>query len=175
MAALMYYDGDSHALARDLARQLSHQTRREHAEEVQHQHQHHYYDRDRDCGRPRRHPTQYIVNDGRMTVDQRTLQHSNAVIYNGPHSSLRLVSSGRAAAAPARDRDRDTDHSRDWSTATPHTCHGCLRRRPLYWTEYCYDCAAAPLSRRLGSVTYRHDFQWRHLTTAPERRLVGWR
>ncbi len=56
-----------HGLAHDLARQLSHETRHS------------------------AHPTQYIVNRGKMTMDDRSFRHSNAFIYNTPGSSLRIV------------------------------------------------------------------------------------
>ncbi|OTA55090.1 hypothetical protein K449DRAFT_469069 [Hypoxylon sp. EC38] len=59
-----YYYDNHHWNNHDLTRQLAHRLSRE--------------------SRYTGHPTQYIVNEGRMTVDNKVLRHSNAVIYNAP-------------------------------------------------------------------------------------------
>ncbi|KAI0165225.1 hypothetical protein GGR52DRAFT_575317 [Hypoxylon sp. FL1284] len=146
------------------------------------------------------HPTQCIVNEGRMIVDDRTFKHSNAIIYNAPGSTLRLYSpesrpknpftavertppppppppAPAAALAPRPQNYLPPAPTSPWWWAPQapelHTCRNCLQRRQLYYKGYCYSCAALRFnpSRQL---------EWRappdrRVSFAPETRLAKWR
>ncbi|KAI2635639.1 hypothetical protein GGS26DRAFT_507460 [Hypomontagnella submonticulosa] len=136
---------ENHDLARNLAHRLSRETRH---------------------GGP---PTQYIVNEGKMIVDQRTLRHSNAIIYNAPGSTLRFAPS---KPVPARKSKHDSyytsgSYGPTTTTAPPlHMCRGCGQRE-TYYGGFCHDCTSLWYSQR--------DRDNRYLTRASDRNLVGWR
>ncbi|KAI0009622.1 hypothetical protein F4779DRAFT_361736 [Xylariaceae sp. FL0662B] len=110
------------------------------------------------------HPTQYIVNDGRMIIDEKALHYSNAVIYNAPGSTMWLkptsLSSVRTPYVPYH------------SPGMPpiRTCRGCFQQRELYFGNYCRDCTSA----RLAPPTERY-YSDRKPLYMPERRSLGWR
>ncbi|KAL7619554.1 hypothetical protein AAE478_010094 [Parahypoxylon ruwenzoriense] len=125
-------------------------------------------------------PTQYIINDGSMTVHERALRHSNAVIYNAPGSSLQLVSSPPKPTSTDKHHNHHTYHAppgyyserattRTITSPPIQTCHGCLEQREMYSGGYCYDCSSGRLERRLK------DRQGRHTPPEPEKKLLGWR
>ncbi|KAI1139202.1 hypothetical protein F5Y05DRAFT_381117 [Hypoxylon sp. FL0543] len=148
----MPYYYDDHHDNHDLTRQLAHHLSRE--------------------SRYTGHPTQYIVNEGRMFVDRKTLQHSNAVIYNAPGSSLR-VSPSRSTSTT---RTRSTSYYAPKSSWSPsiHTCRGCLERREIYFEGYCHDCNSLRLVSSPRESYRLRDRDYRYLARAPERRMVGW-
>ncbi|KAI1171871.1 hypothetical protein F4777DRAFT_30911 [Nemania sp. FL0916] len=109
-------------------------------------------------------PTQYIINEGKLTVDAQTFENfnhssghkSNTIIYNSPGSELRI------------DNRRD-DRSHYYSE-----CRGCFRRSDRSYGEYCSDCTAL----RLVDSPRRHEFVTyddRRLLEYPSRRAIGWR
>ncbi|KAI0382535.1 hypothetical protein F5Y04DRAFT_252873 [Hypomontagnella monticulosa] len=115
------------------------------------------------------HPTQYIVNEGRMVVDQRTLRHHNAVIYNAPGSTLRFAQS----STPARKSKYDSYHTSGsyWPTTTTtapplHMCRGCGQRE-TYYGGFCHDCTSLWYSQR--------DRDNRYLARASDRKYLEWR
>ncbi|KAI1397976.1 hypothetical protein F4819DRAFT_470269 [Hypoxylon fuscum] len=124
------------------------------------------------------HPTQYIVNEGKMIVDQRTLRHTNAIIYNAPGSTMRLVPSKPVPKAK-HNSFYYPPTSPWWDTTTSiHTCRGCLQRRELYSGAggYCRDCTALRLGPPYQAERYRLQGRndW-HPAYMPERRQLGWR
>ncbi|OTA83393.1 hypothetical protein M434DRAFT_400687 [Hypoxylon sp. CO27-5] len=147
-----YYYDNHHWNNHDLTRQLAHRLSRE--------------------SRYTGHPTQYIVNEGRMTVDNKVLRHSNAVIYNAPGSSLRLSPSRQTSTMRSRSTSYYVPDS-SWSSSI-HTCRGCHERREIYFGGYCHDCNSMRLvsSPRESYRQRYHDY--RYLAPAPERRSLGW-
>ncbi|KAI4859191.1 hypothetical protein F4820DRAFT_440596 [Hypoxylon rubiginosum] len=121
------------------------------------------------------HPTQYIVNEGKMIVDERTLKHTNAIIYNAPGSTLRLSSPKPNPFAPAVHHHNSylyPQASSSWSsTGLPiQTCRNCLQRREIYYKGYCHNCASLRLN-----ATYQRIRDDRRVAFAPDRRMVAWR
>ncbi|KAI1377908.1 hypothetical protein F4677DRAFT_29918 [Hypoxylon crocopeplum] len=120
-------------------------------------------------------PSQYIVNEGRMRIDERTLRHSNAIIYNAPGSSLRISPSMTVSSAKTKHSTYYAQPSTWWTSGTSaHTCHGCYKWRELYYGDYCHECSSI---RQVAAAKDRHrlrDRDDRYLTYTPERRLLGW-
>ncbi|KAI2603738.1 hypothetical protein GGR54DRAFT_455895 [Hypoxylon sp. NC1633] len=138
-------------------------------------------------------PMQYIVNAGRMTIDERTLRRTSTIIYNAPGSSLRITPSAKASISATVQRNPNPNpnphhhHSpaQWWTTAAAaapvatHTCRGCYERRELYYGGYCHECAALRAVYPREAIAHAHahrrrDRDDRHLTHAPERRLLAW-
>ncbi|KAI1207597.1 uncharacterized protein F4807DRAFT_433900 [Annulohypoxylon truncatum] len=121
------------------------------------------------------HATQYIVNEGRMVVDQKTLRHSNAVIYNAPGSTLRLVPSMRAPYSSTSHTTHYVPESPWWTTSSSiRRCHGCYEHREIYYGNYCHKCTSI---QRVSPPRERHqleDYRYRHVPRVPERKRVGW-
>ncbi|KAI1439935.1 hypothetical protein F5Y02DRAFT_404373 [Annulohypoxylon stygium] len=123
------------------------------------------------------HATQYIVNEGRMIVDQKTLRHSNAVIYNAPGSTLRFVPSTHTYHS-VTSHSSHYEPEPHWSSTSLwiRQCRGCCKYREIYYGNYCHECTS------IQRVTLPHrernllaDCEYRHLPPAPERKRVGWR
>jgi hypothetical protein len=108
-------------------------------------------------------PTQYIVNDGTLVIDDKSLRHTNSVIYNRPGSTLIVQPGGSrytplpncSCNPPCRWRCTASTTTTCWTT-TVHTCRGCSEKRQL-WGGYCRYCIDARTIRyrepRL--ITYR--------------------
>ncbi|CAJ2509089.1 Uu.00g141150.m01.CDS01 [Anthostomella pinea] len=114
-------------------------------------------------------PTRYIVNDGQLFVDEKSLRHSNTVIYNSPGSTMWLTPSSRHHSTSAHNPHHHSTSSSAWvaTTTQPATmvCLGCHEHRVAYYGSYCRDCTAA----RLAPVPERRQLDY------PERRAIGWR
>lgn len=145
-----YYDDHhwNHELTRNLAHRLSRESRHN------------------------GHPTQYIVNEGRMTVDHKVLRHSNAVIYNAPGSSLRLSPSRQTSSMRTRSTSYYAPES-SWSSSI-HTCRGCRERREIYFGGYCHDCNSMRLVSSPREIYGQRYRDYRYLPPAPERRSLAW-
>ncbi|GAW24036.1 hypothetical protein EKO27_g9310 [Xylaria grammica] len=130
-----------------------------------HHHDHYYrdgYELALDIKRDLRHshrPTRYIVNHGKLIVDDRSFEdrdrssssHSNTLIYNAPGSTMWI--------------ENKSSHSAE--------CRRCYRRRDRLYGGYCSDC----VSLRLDTPRH-HDVvvkDHRRLLELPERRAIGWR
>jgi hypothetical protein len=125
----------------------------------------------RDTRRDKHHPTQYIVNDGTMTVNGEWLRNKSSVIYNSPGSTMYLQS-GTTSYRPSSDSSepyRYYSSRRTYGTSLHH-CRGCNWRRELTG-GYCRDCIAVKLRPRVVEVV-RDD---RVLLGSPERRLIEYR
>ncbi|KAI1195375.1 hypothetical protein F5X97DRAFT_246787 [Nemania serpens] len=108
-------------------------------------------------------PTRYIINEGKLVIDERTLEDrdrsgsgssSNTIIYNAPGATMRIE----------QHRENRSHHSE---------CRGCLRRSERYYDGYCSEC----VTRRLGS-SRRHDVvavHDRRFLEYPERKAIQWR
>ncbi|KAI1770239.1 hypothetical protein F4818DRAFT_433886 [Hypoxylon cercidicola] len=126
------------------------------------------------------HPTQYIVNEGKMIVDEQTLKHSNAIIYNAPEATLRLSSKSKPNPfTPQEHHQYGSYHyppASSWWAPTSlsvHTCRNCLQRREIYHAGYCHNCAAYRLV--LPYQTDRRVRDDRRVTFASDRRQLKWR
>ncbi|KAI1464920.1 uncharacterized protein F4812DRAFT_440958 [Daldinia caldariorum] len=122
-------------------------------------------------------PTQYIVNEGKMTVYERSLKQSNAIIYNAPGSTLRFVPSRSPTNAKAK-HDSNRPPESYWRTTAPpiYMCHGC-RRRQIYYGAYCHDCTALRSTGALKKKNKQQTKEHRHdlrLTWAPDDKLIEW-
>ncbi|KAI0454635.1 hypothetical protein F5B21DRAFT_229287 [Xylaria acuta] len=118
-------------------------------------------------GRDLRHshrPTKYIINEGKLVMDERTFEgrhqssstnhnKSNTVIYNAPGSTMYI------------ERRKDKSHYPE--------CRGCFRRRERCYDGYCSECISFRLDRprRHESVTVSD----RRYLEYPERRIIQWR
>ncbi|KAI0849461.1 hypothetical protein F5Y00DRAFT_235739 [Daldinia vernicosa] len=122
-------------------------------------------------------PTQYIVNEGKMTIHERSLQQSNAIIYNAPGSTLRFIPSKSASSAKAKHGPHHAPESYRRTTAPPmYMCHGC-RRRQIYFGDYCHDCTAmrsTTVPKRRDTYREKERRQDLHLTWAPDSKLIEW-
>ncbi|KAI2471614.1 hypothetical protein F4781DRAFT_386809, partial [Annulohypoxylon bovei var. microspora] len=152
----MAYYYDDHYWNHDLTRNLAHRLSRE--------------------SRHSGHTTQYIVNEGRMVVNEKTLRHSNAVIYNAPGSSLRFAPSRHTSYSSIRHSSHYAPESSSWTTSpSTSVCRGCYEHRELYYGNYCHKCTSI---RQVSwpNESYRlRDREYRYITRAPERKLVTWR
>lgn len=107
-------------------------------------------------------PTQYIINEGKLVIDERSLEdrdrssssRSNTVIYNAPGSTMWIEK-----------RRDDRSHYSE--------CRGCFRRSHRYYDGYCSECVTlrADLPRRHKIITASD----RRLLEYPERRAIQWR
>ncbi|KAI0520694.1 hypothetical protein F5B22DRAFT_47664 [Xylaria bambusicola] len=114
----------------------------------------------RDLRRSHR-PLRYIVNEGKLIIDERSLEdrhrssgnRSNTVIYNSPGSTMWI------------------EH-RDSESRTVE-CRGCFRRRERCYGGYCSECVYLRLDapRRHEVITLD---KWR-LLDYPERRAIAYR
>ncbi|KAI0399967.1 hypothetical protein F4802DRAFT_527324 [Xylaria palmicola] len=114
-------------------------------------------------------PTRYIVNEGKLIIDERSLEardhhhhrdhyrssssRANTVIYNAPGSTMWI----------------ESQHDKNLRTE----CRGCYRRRERLYDGYCADC----VSLRIDTPR-RHEvvnFSDRRLLDYPSRRAIGWR
>ncbi|KAK5624811.1 hypothetical protein RRF57_000527 [Xylaria bambusicola] len=114
----------------------------------------------RDLRRSHR-PLRYIVNEGKLIIDERSLDgrhrsgsnRSNTVIYNSPGSTMWIEN---------RDNELRTVE-----------CRGCFRRRERCYSGYCSDCVYLRLD-----APHRHEVitvdNWR-LLDYPERRAIAYR
>lgn len=95
------------------------------------------------------HPTQYIVNDGTLIIDDKSLRNTNSVIYNRPGSTL-VVQTAKGTHGTHQTLSYCTcnppcryycasSHS-SWTTNV-HTCSGCSQKRQLLggYCRYCID------------------------------------
>lgn len=131
-----------------------------------HHYPHSHYDVAERLVRENRHshrPTRYIVNDGNLILDEKTIRHGNTVIYNSRGSAMWLNPSGRHAAPPAPIVYQPYHSSWAYGVASP-SCRGCYERRELHSSGYCRDCHSIRY--------YRSD---RRLLGTPERRQLTWR
>ncbi|OTB02011.1 hypothetical protein M426DRAFT_323083 [Hypoxylon sp. CI-4A] len=151
-----HYYYDDHKWDRDLSRDLAHRFSRD--------------------VRTASHPTQYIVNEGKMIVDDQTLRHSNAVIYNAPGSTLRFAPSKPTPSKKVRFNSHLAPEHSKLATAPPiYTCRGCFERRELYYRGYCHDCTSMRLVSAPKETFKLRDRQDRQIERVPDRKLVGWR
>ncbi|OTB12275.1 hypothetical protein K445DRAFT_25847 [Daldinia sp. EC12] len=122
-------------------------------------------------------PTQYIVNEGKMIVHERSLKQSNAIIYNAPGSTLRFVPSKSATSAKPKHNSNHPPESYWRTTAPPiYMCHGC-RRRQIYYGDYCHDCTAlrsTAAAKKKNKQQEKERRQELHLTWAPDDKLIEW-
>ncbi|KAI1419497.1 hypothetical protein F5Y12DRAFT_789017 [Xylaria sp. FL1777] len=118
-------------------------------------------------GRDLRHshrPTRYIVNEGKLVIDERSFEdryrsssssssRSNTVIYNAPGSTMWIENRSNGSRIAE--------------------CRGCFRRRERYYGGYCSECASLrwDTPRRPEIITVDD----RRLLDYPEMRAIGWR
>ncbi|KAI1757692.1 hypothetical protein F4782DRAFT_139034 [Xylaria castorea] len=131
-------------------------------------HDHHHkdgYELTRQLGRDLRHdshrPTRYIVNQGKLVLDERAFedrhQSSNkktdTVIYNAPGSTMYI------------ERQKDKSHYPE--------CRSCFRRRERCYDGYCSECISFRLDRprRHETITVSD----RRFLGYPERKMLQWR
>ncbi|KAM0811688.1 hypothetical protein AB5N19_12044 [Seiridium cardinale] len=108
--------------------------------------------------------TQYIVNDGTLIIDDKSLRNNSSVIYNRPGSTMWVQ--------PTTESHRSTSASDPYRRShSLHTCRGCSWRRELSG-GYCRDCIDAKLSRPRIVEVVRSD---RRVLGGPERRLIEYR
>lgn len=108
-------------------------------------------------------PTQYIINEGKLVVNERTLEcrdrdtnsRPNTIIYNAPGSTMYVE----------KPRDEKSHHRSE--------CRACFRVRDRCYGGYCSDCLTVRLDtpRRREVITV-HD---RRLLEYPEKRTIQWR
>ncbi|KAI8947531.1 hypothetical protein F4801DRAFT_507353 [Xylaria longipes] len=109
-------------------------------------------------------PTRYIINEGKLVIDERTLEDrhsssssssskSNTVIYNAPGSTMYI------------ERRKDKSHYPE--------CRGCFRRRERCYDGYCSECISLRLDkpRRHETITMND----RRYLEYPERKAIQWR
>ena len=77
-------------------------------------------------------PTQYIVNNGHLVVDDRSARHSDAVIYNARGSTMWLK--------PTSNDYSPIIYEPHYSYRSRSSCRGCYERRGTYSAGYCRDC-----------------------------------
>ncbi|KAI1455136.1 hypothetical protein F4805DRAFT_460068 [Annulohypoxylon moriforme] len=123
------------------------------------------------------HPTQYIVNDGRMTIERGALRNSNAVIYNSTNSDLRLIPSRHSSSySYTRSTSHYSPERHHWSSSsTYHRCRGCGEYREIYYGSYCHECTS--IKRVTSSPRERYlldDYEYRYIPRVPEKRRVSW-
>jgi hypothetical protein len=118
-------------------------------------------------GRDLRHshrPTRYIINEGKLVIDERTLDYrdgsnssrSNTIIYNAPGSTMWV----------------EKQH-RDEKSHQKSGCRACFRTHDRRYGGYCSDCLTLRLDtpRRREVITV-HD---RRSVEYPERKALQWR
>lgn len=105
-------------------------------------------------------PTNYIVNDGHLIVDERSTKHNNTVIYNARGSTMWVNPASRHA--PSAPLIYETHHHYP-------SCRGCSERRYLYSDGYCCNCYTVRYytredrrdERRLRGVSGMRHICWR--------------
>lgn len=123
----------------------------------------------REVPRYSHHPTQYIVNDGTLIIDDKSLRHNNSVIYNRPGSTMWVQpTSTHQWSSNSTDPYR---YGYSTTSSSLHTCRGCYHRRELTG-GYCRDCIDAKLLKPRVVEVVRHD---RRLLSVPERRMIEYR
>lgn len=123
----------------------------------------------REVPRHSQYPTQYIVNDGTLVIDDMSLQNTNSIIYNARGSTMWVQPSSHS-------HSHSSAYSPSWHNYSPaslrlHTCRGCSHRRELSG-GYCHECISARLARPRIVDVVRED---RRLVSTPERRTIGYR
>lgn len=119
----------------------------------------------REVPRHSHHPTQYIVNDGKLIIEDQSLRNSNSVIYNSPGSTMWVqTSTGHWSSSSNHSHGSSTP---SWSSNL-HRCRGCYSLRELTG-GYCYGCIEAKTVRPRIVEVVRDD---RRLLSVPERRLL---
>ncbi|KAH8201388.1 hypothetical protein TruAng_004471 [Truncatella angustata] len=118
----------------------------------------------RETPRHSHHPTQYIYNDGRLVIDDKSLRNNNSVIYNRPGSTMWVQST---AASQYSSSLSDPYRSGGSWGSTLHICRGCSYRRELTG-GYCRSCIDIKLSPRVVEVVREE----RRLPSAPSRRML---
>lgn len=126
-------------------------------------------------------PVQYIVNDGKLIIDEKSLRHStnNTLIYNRPGSTMWVqprTSSGHHHHHHSSSSSRVETYQRPstyWQTSSTHACRGCQSLRSLYG-GYCRECIEVKMVRpREPRVDIIRDA--RRLLSLPDRRLIEYR
>jgi hypothetical protein len=145
-------------------------------------HHHHSYQYPSRGSRESRHSHRskgYIVNQGQLIIDEKTLRNTNAVIYNAPGSTMYLEPAKRRSYhtsvthSPYHSSTSSRLAQLDLALPTISTCHGCYERREMRYGDYCRDCASnllhRPSSKRAGYLV-----DDRRVLDYPERRRIGW-
>ncbi|KAI1430780.1 hypothetical protein GGR50DRAFT_152441 [Xylaria sp. CBS 124048] len=150
--------------------------RHHHNHHNHHNHHHHHkegYELAQNLSRDLRHghqPTKYIINEGKLILDEQSLeslQHrghgskSNTIIYNSPGSTMWVQ--------PTAQKSRLLEHH-GHRTA----CRGCFRHHDRYYGGYCSDC----LAERAKHASKRYETvvsSDRRILEYPERRALTWR
>lgn len=124
----------------------------------------------REAPRHSQYPTQYIVNNGTLMINDKSLRNTNSIIYNSYGSTIWVEPSSHSRHSHHAHHSHRPHYYSLSAPSNLHTCRGCHHRRELSG-GYCHDCINARLRPRIVEVI-RDD---RRLVGAPERRMIEYR